>query len=73
MKFHYDQLLEQQNEMNIGLEPERVNKYRPEDQHFSTILMGKKRKFHLSQFTTNITTHSQAVGGLQILINFLLL
>ena len=31
MKFHYDQLLVQQNEMNIGLEPERVNKYRPED------------------------------------------
>ena len=38
MKFHYDQLLVQQNEMNIGLEPERVKKYRPEDGSIERIL-----------------------------------
>ena len=38
MKFHYDQLLVQQNEMNIGLEPERVNKYKPEDGSIEHIL-----------------------------------
>ena len=38
MRIHYDQLLVQQNEMDIGLEPERVNKYRPEDGSIQRIL-----------------------------------
>ena len=38
MRIHYDQLLVQQNEMDIGLEPERINKYRPQDGSMECIL-----------------------------------